>query len=326
LAVPRLEDIGYKGRGYGDVNKSELIREHQHDVISHDPLKIAPTPKYYKVHERKRFIFSILYLDIMRSINIIMLSLLFAAVFICGCIQSETATQATDQPESTETAAPIEKQRSTFEITGWKISGADSFVSLIYDYSSTKPSNTYGDLEISLIGPEENLLGTEYKSAGWSDWGSLHMTSGSYAVPPSGTYKIVVKDDIGVIFEKDLTLSEANVSILRVSPKWYYSEYWGNSLDYACIELLNEGDIPACIGKMPISVGDEEVTGGVGLMDTEGYVKSGWLEHGNETFCVTGYSNVWVGGENILHLAVYNRSGFLIAKNDMEISLPYKTK
>ncbi len=231
-----------------------------------------------------------------------------------------TTPTTTDTSKSTKTTSEEEAKslKPIFELLEWKIAGADSYVIFSYKYRTTDPSKERVGLEISLIGPEGNLLNQGHPLSDYSSWTTLSMTAGGFAVPKPGQYKLIVKTYKGdVIFEKILTLSEAKVRIENISPKWYYSEYWGNSLDYARIDFANDGDLPVYITNIPISVGGTQVTDGV---------VSGWIEHGNEAINVGGYSNVWVGGKNILRVAAYSSSGWLIAEKQIEIILPHKTK
>ena len=274
-----------------------------------------------------------------------LLILFIGILFISGCASqnagnkaNQTGPETTSQPApgldesaalpgSVEPSTPIEEPRPTVELTSWNIIGGDSYVLMIIKYCSTKTSKqNFERFGISLIDPEGNLVDESSTSAGVCDYSSMTMTDGKYAIPPAGTYKIIMDDDKGVIFEKDLIISDANVRIEKIGPKWFYSEYWGNALQNACVNFVNDGNLPANLQKLPINVGGKEVTDGVGIVNLEGNPAKSWIEHGTGTFCVYGYSNVFVAGEQVLSIAGYDFFGKVVAEKQMKISLPLPTK
>lgn len=252
-----------------------------------------------------------------RTVLLLLAVLVTTALTFAGCAGANKTPVETTTSITTSTA-----REPTFDLTDWRIDGA----SFDYDYSMTDPSPSpsgLDELEVSLTGPEGKELSHDQRMLeDGSDWGQLSMTDYGAVAEEPGPYKLTVKTETGnVIFEKTLMLSKPSVRIVDVTPHWKYLkgayDDAPNELDYATIDLVNDGDLPVYTSIMPINVDDGEVA--EGQEDSIGST----LNHGSFSCNITGFSNTYItGGTKTLTVSLYDNSNVLIAEKQIEITLP----
>lgn len=188
---------------------------------------------------------------------------LFAVVFVLGLIigaaaspePSEVVTETvtstktvTETLTKTVTVTPSPKPTG-FVFKEYKVIVRHSTASLYVSFETDR------NVELKIIGPD----GVEKDSTIVSpDETGAYLYIGDFmGTPESGTYKLIVMDLWGKVFEQELTFTGYDVEVVDVSFDSRYDELLGYIVEKVFITVRNNGDLPTFLSKGLLVLGEE---------------------------------------------------------------------
>ena len=151
------------------------------------------------------------------------------------------------------TALLVGPPKPTFKLTGWEVT-TNAVVSIEFTYTTDK------SVEVVLINPKGEETDVVYLSKE-ATRGKISMTP--FGVTPiPGTYRMIVTYLGSKVAEYNLTFVGAKISIGEISFVWKYYEWLKEyNLENLSIEIVNDGDLPAYVGRVSVRIDEEEING-----------------------------------------------------------------
>ncbi|MCK4732526.1 MAG: hypothetical protein KAT65_08710 [Methanophagales archaeon] len=158
-----------------------------------------------------------------------------AITFTSGCVEQEIGKQKIESLD--------------FSLKSWKVIDDKGAPSLIISFYASN------DFRLQITDPNGIETGGKYIETGIT--GAKLRLARYNENPQAGVYKLIVKERHGnIIFTKEISFAGANVSILKCTSFWKYSEWSGEyTLKSLTISVKNNGDLPAYMYNAEVSIG-----------------------------------------------------------------------